>query len=122
MPLRPITSSRYSPTYELAKFFLPILEPLQGNTATFVKNSKHFVEILNSKEIKPEDRFISFDVESLYTNVPVKEALNIIQIRLEQDQTMENRTSFPVNAIIKLLECCVNNSYFQEKRSFFQPK
>jgi len=84
-----------------------------------VKNSKHFVEIINSKEVKPEDRFISFDVESLYTNVPVKEALDIIRNRLEQDQTLENRTSLPVNAIIELLECCVNNSYFQEKDRFF---
>lgn len=46
---------------------------------SFVKNSQHIFEI----EMLLEDHFISFDVEGLYTNVPVKEVFGIIKTRLE---------------------------------------
>ena len=119
MPLRPITSSRNSPTYELARFLLPILKPLQGCNPSFVKNSQHFVEKINNEDLQPGDRFVSFDVESLYTNVPVREALEVIRKKLEEDQTLQERSQLPINAIMDLLECCLDNSYFQEKDRFY---
>ncbi|GJQ68044.1 hypothetical protein Trydic_g16760 [Trypoxylus dichotomus] len=42
------------------------------NTKSFVKNSEHFIEILQQHEIRKEDLLISFDVESLFTNVPME--------------------------------------------------
>ncbi|VEN63925.1 unnamed protein product, partial [Callosobruchus maculatus] len=103
IPLRPITSSRGSPTYNLAKHLLNIIQPLEGKTSSFVKDSKHFVEILAQTKLDAEDRLISFDIDSLYTNVPVGEALGIIQKRLQEDPTMKDRTNLPVNGVMELL-------------------
>ncbi|XP_054276681.1 uncharacterized protein LOC128995686 [Macrosteles quadrilineatus] len=59
------------------------------------------------------DKLVSFDVESLFTNVPVSETLKIIETRLTNDDTLANRTKLPVNVIMELLELCTQCNYFQ---------
>lgn len=45
VPLGPIISTMGSPTYALSKFLAKVISPLSGNL--FVKNSAHFVELIN---------------------------------------------------------------------------
>ena len=52
--------------------------PLAGKTFSYVRNSKHFVEMLQGVRIQPEEVMVSFDVKSLFTNVPISEALEIM--------------------------------------------
>ncbi|XP_074037086.1 uncharacterized protein [Leptinotarsa decemlineata] len=103
----------------LSRFLLPLIQPLQGKTSSFVKNSRHFVELLGSIEVTQENKLISFDVESLYTNVPVEEVLQIIQRKLSEDGNLKERTNLPIEVIMELLGCCVRNCYFQLKDEFF---
>ena len=78
MPLRPIVSSINSPFYNMSKYFGNILEKVVGKTGHTVKNSYEFIEFLKS-QILPDDFVLSsFDVESMYTNIPIKLALNVI--------------------------------------------
>ncbi|XP_050299707.1 uncharacterized protein LOC126738416 [Anthonomus grandis grandis] len=119
MPLRPITSSRNSPTSELSKFLLEIIRPIQGNAASFVRNSAHFVDLLGGIEVETNDRLVSFDVESLYTNVPIGESLNIIRDKLSKDAAFSTRTTLPLDGVMELLEICLRNSYFQVKDRFY---
>ena len=66
-PFRPIMSAIKTPTYKLAKFLVPLLEPIATNMCT-IKNSFAF-----SKEIADQDPGLfmtSLDVESLFTNIP----------------------------------------------------
>ena len=104
VPLRPIISSRDSPCRELSKVLLNILTPLVGKTDSFIKNSKDFVEKSKTIVLTETDRLVSFDVESLFTNVPVPETLKIIEDRLSKDETLGDRTNLPVNVIMELLE------------------
>ncbi|XP_054257628.1 uncharacterized protein LOC128982715 [Macrosteles quadrilineatus] len=113
VPLRPIVSSRDSACRELSKVLLDILKPLVGNTDSFIKNSKDFVEKSKSIVLADTDKLVSFDVESLFTNVPVSETLKIIETRLTNDDTLANRTKLPVNVIMELLELCTQCNYFQ---------
>ncbi|GJQ71005.1 hypothetical protein Trydic_g918 [Trypoxylus dichotomus] len=71
-PLRPIVSTCGSSTYELAKYVAKQLAQYSGNTKSFVKNSEHFIEILQQHEVTKEDLLVSFDVGSLFTNAPLK--------------------------------------------------
>ncbi|KAJ8914395.1 hypothetical protein NQ315_017485, partial [Exocentrus adspersus] len=41
------------------------------------KNTQHFVEIIREQHITQQDLLVSFDVTSLFTNVPTNKALNI---------------------------------------------
>ena len=77
-PLRPIVSAIGSPTYQLAKYVTSLISPLSGNFDTFVQNSKHFSEILSTETIHEDEIMVSFDVKSLFTNVPGDTALEVI--------------------------------------------
>ena len=78
IPLRPIGSAINSPTYELASFLSSTLQPLVGKTSSFIKDSIDFVIFIRSLHLEPTDLLVSFDVISLFTKIPIKEALEII--------------------------------------------
>ena len=70
---RPILSVINTPGYNFAKFLIPLLEPLTHNEFT-VKDFFSF-----AKEITKCDSSIfmaSRDVETLFTNIPLKETIN----------------------------------------------
>ena len=92
-PLRPIVCTINSPTYEIAKMLAKILTPMTGHTNSFIKNSTHLVEELRNWRIEQEDLMVSFDVKSLFTNVPIDNALMILMERLQNDETLGDRTN-----------------------------
>ena len=73
-PLRPIISQIGSYTYELAKFLVPILSPLASNKYS-IKDSFSFVQDLLTITSAPY--MCSFDVVSLFTNIPLEETIEI---------------------------------------------
>ena len=78
VPLRPIVNSIGSPTYALAKYLTGLLQPLVGKCSHHVKNSFQFIEILDNIKVNSTDILVSFDVESLFTKVPLKETLELL--------------------------------------------
>ena len=74
-PMRPILSAVGTFNYELAKHLVPIFAPLTYNDYT-VRDSFSFAkEIVNMKF--PGAHISSFDVVSLYTNIPLDESIEI---------------------------------------------
>ena len=73
-----------SPTYRLAKELARILMPLTGNSKLTVRNSKFFVDRIRNLETLPQDQLVSFDVTSLFTQVPVdvNDALKVVEAKL----------------------------------------
>ena len=63
---------------------------------------------------------VSFDVVSLFTRVPLKEAMEVIFARLEHDETLEERTNIPVHDICHLTEICLTSTYFQFQDAFYE--
>ena len=63
---------------------------------------------------------VSFDIKSLFTNVPVDEALEVILQRLTEDETLEDRTALTPEQITHLLELCLKTTYFSFREEFFQ--
>ena len=73
-PFRPILSAIKTPSYNIVKHLVPILEPITTNQST-IKNSFKF-----AKEVIEQDSGLfmaSLDVESLFINIPLEEAINI---------------------------------------------
>ena len=73
-PFRPILSAIGTPTYKLSKFFIPLLEPLTYNQYT-IKDSFSFCEEL--KHFNTNLIMTIFDVESLFTNIPLQETIDL---------------------------------------------
>ncbi|GJQ83926.1 hypothetical protein Trydic_g8666 [Trypoxylus dichotomus] len=108
---RPIVNTCGSPTYELAKYVAKQLAQYCGNTKSFVKNSEHFIEILQHK-ITNEDLLVSFDVESLFTNVPVEQTLEIVK------QQLIPKGLQPV--LNNLARLCLTKTYFLWNGEFYE--
>ena len=101
VPVRPILCSYNTPNYKLAKFLVPLLEPFSKNKYT-VLNSEEF-----QKKIVCQDSdlfMVSLDVESLFTNIPVEETINIIldKIFTEPDLLYCNFNRPDFNKLIEL--------------------
>ena len=76
-PGRPVVNQIDDPTYKICKELQKIIHPLTIKAKSYIKDSYHFKQRL--KEVVVEDHFIqlSFDVQSLFPSVPVKQTLSL---------------------------------------------
>ena len=73
-PLRPIISQIPTPVYSTSKMLNKLISPYLP--ARFQNNSTdNFIDIL--KTLQPTGSMASLDVESLFTNVPVRDTIDI---------------------------------------------
>ena len=107
-PVRPILAALGTYNYDLAKFLVPILDPLTRNEFT-VKNSFEFVSEITNINL---NQFVmaSFDVESLFTNIPLDETIDIICNSLFEEN--EKFKKFTKTQFSKLLNFAVKDSPF----------
>ena len=108
LPLRPILAAYNSPNYPLAKFLVPLLSHLTNNQFTLQNSAKFIPEIL---EQNSNSYMVSYDVESLFTNVPLGETIDIILNKLFPTQNTLFH-GFDVESFRKLLELSVNDTHF----------
>ena len=57
-------------------------------------------------------------MSSLFTKVPIDEAVQIIQDRLRKDETLCDRTTLSPDRVAELLEVCLRSTYFCYKGTF----
>lgn len=62
-----------------------------------MRNSKDFVDKIKDLTIEDDEELRSYDVTTLFTSVPVDKALDVIQRRLENDQSLSDRTNLSIN-------------------------
>ena len=120
LPLRPIVCMIGSATYNLAKELNRILFPLVGRTDSFVNNSSHFVNIISQIHLEDNDLLVSFDVKSLFTRVPINDALIIIKDRLLSDSELDNRTTMSPHEICILVELCLKSTFFSYEYAIYE--
>ena len=113
-------SSRGSPTYLTACHLTSILQPLVGNTPHHISNSTQFVELTQSLTLQPTDIMVSFDVVSLFTNVPTNEACHLAKQRLDNDTSLPDCTALSSDKITDLIQPCVSSNYFKSQDQFFK--
>lgn len=101
-PLRPILTTYSTPSYKLSKFIIPLLQPCISNAHT-ASNSYDFLQKLSTLDLPAEPHMVSYDVTSLFTNIPLKETITIICNKLFHNKDLYHgftRTDF--ETIIKL--------------------
>ena len=96
-PLGPLFPVGGSITYGVAKELAHIIKPLVGQSPHHLKNIQHFIQQLQGKKLEPGDVTTSFDVKALFTSVPVKTSIQIVKQRLQQDNTLPQRTSMSIH-------------------------
>ena len=120
IPLRPIVSFVGSPSYQLSKHLTYIISPLVGKTSSHVKNSTHFAEFISMQSVYPGEVLVSFDVVSLFTNIPVNLACRIAEERLNADDTLGDRTGLSPEQVLSLLRLCLNATFLAYQGEYYQ--
>ena len=114
-PFRPIISSINTAGYSLAKFLIPMISPLTINNFT-IENSSKFVKEITSETFPSGFTMASFDITSLFTNVPLKETTKMIIDRYNPS-TFYNIES---STIEKLLNFATSESVFIFNNSMYR--
>ncbi|XP_025993485.1 uncharacterized protein LOC113004435 [Solenopsis invicta] len=107
--LRPIVNNIGGSSYQLARYLTRPLQKLTGHNGSHIKNSIDFVNKITKIKTKPNDILVSFDVVSLFTNVPVQDTLDIIK----------KSDKLPAN-FVPLIEHYLTLTYFQFQGEFFE--
>ena len=74
--MRPISAAFKTPSYKLAQFVLPAFNDLIQNDFT-LKNSYDFKHFMDNSTFPNNVFLASFDITSLFTNVSIKETIEI---------------------------------------------
>lgn len=98
-----ILSFLRSPTYQLSKHLATLLYPLIGNSSSHVRNSKAFTDFIRTQVLMSDELLVSFDVVSLFTNVPIHLATEVAQHRLRDDADLKDHTGLSVSQLPFLL-------------------
>ena len=72
-PTRPILDMMNVPQYQVAKFLIPVSKQI---SIYCIKYSFSSVDNLRNESVLP-DKMWSFDIKSLFTNVPLKKTISI---------------------------------------------
>ncbi len=118
--MRPIVSSIGSLTYSPAKFVAKIIKALAGKNIHNVESTKQFVERVCARILRTGEIIISFDVRALFTSVPLKKIIEVIQRLLERDKTLRDRTNMSISNILALLAFCLENTYFVFRGEYYE--
>ena len=109
LPLRPIISNIGTATHKTAQYLCRLLAPL-GTSKYTAKNTKEFVEKARRLQIPDGYQMISFDVVSLFTNVPLKQTIDIILRKVYEEKLI--KTKIPRKKMEKLLNLCTQGTPF----------
>ena len=108
-PLCPIISQIPTPTYNLAKSLNNIISPYIPSQYT-VKSSAEFIYLLHSNNFNGIIGFL--DVESLFTNVPIDETIDML-LKHAYNQPTIAPPKIPTEPLRKLLELCTRKAPFK---------
>ena len=112
VPGRPIISGNSSPTERISKFVDFFLKPHCSKLRSFVKDTTHFLQLLQEFDRLHEDTLlVTMDVTSLYTNIPNQGGLEAARSTLNRHRRQYNIK--PTNAsLINLLELVLTKNNF----------
>jgi len=118
VPLRPIVSCIQSYNYQLGKFLANIIKPIRDSTYS-LKNTNKFLEFLKqNSDLSKNSKMISFDIESLFTNIPVDETIEIIYNKLYYTNP-KLRPFIPENYFRQLLDFATKFTHFLLNKKYY---
>ena len=117
-PLRPVISMLNTPEYKLAKYLDTFIKPNIPISFSCDSTDK-FLDNLKSFSIQPDIKVVSFDVVSLYTNIPLIETIDIIANALYAPTSFKV-PPFPKKSFIKLLTIATQGIFMYKDKIYKQ--
>lgn len=114
-PGRPIVSDCGSETYYTAEFLDYYLNPLSMGHPSYIKDTYDFVHKVKGLKIPPKAILFTMDIDSLYTNIDIREGIQAIKNILKKHPD----ASRPDEELIRLLDINLNRNDFEFNGEFF---
>lgn len=73
-----------------------------------------------TQQLEEGESLVSFDVVSLFTNIPTDLAVSVASDHLAADDTLVERTGLRVESIISLLRLCLDATFFSFRGKYYQ--
>ena len=86
--MRPVISNIGMATYEIAKYLHKSLTPLNKSDYNIL-NTKNLIRRLREETIPAGYKMISFDVKSLFTNVPLDKTIDYILKKVYNEKKIQ---------------------------------
>ena len=118
-PGRPIVSANGHPREHISEYVSNILNPLVSKLPSYIKDTTHFLNKLDSISTLPNDfLLVTLDISSLYTNIPHTEGIQAARLHLDE------RTSKtpPTETVCDLINIILTNNNFEFNGNFFLQK
>ena len=94
-PIPPIVSYSVSPLDSCNNYIANILKPYVKDENNNAKHFATFSNYIRNVPIEDDEIMVSFDVTSLYTNIPIIDTLNIIKDYVNNDDHFTRKTAIP---------------------------
>ena len=111
-PMREIVDGTGGVTKNIHKYISSIIRTYTGKSEYYVKNSKHFVDMIKDLRVENDEILVSYDVTALYPSVPQDEAIELIYEKMKNDKDLPKKTTMTAENVIKLFKLCVQKTYF----------
>ncbi|CAG2214510.1 unnamed protein product [Mytilus edulis] len=121
LKFRPIVGGPNSVTQNLSHFIDIVLKPLCREVPSFIRDDLEFLNHL-PKTVNPNSELITFDIVSLYTNIPHELGITAVKYWLENtENVIENRLTkeFILASLKLILERNIfyfNGTYYHQKK------
>ncbi|CAF3796518.1 unnamed protein product, partial [Rotaria sp. Silwood1] len=128
IPIRPIVSGLHAPVTLVSKFLNNLLAPIYSQVAheTTFTNSIDVVRKLEqyvaNGYLKPTTKFITADVENLYTMIPREGGINALIRFLDKYAIYHKIGPFTIDMILKMARLILDTNYFVYKNKYYQQK
>ena len=121
LAMRPILSATGTYNYKLAKWLDEKLKPLSVNEHTVI-DIFGFVDDLQNIQVDEHSILVSYDVSSLFTNVPVDETIEILAEKAFKDDWFNNEHSLHITKadLVELLNIATKNQLFQFEGNLYE--
>lgn len=119
-PIRPILNNIGGPTELLSKFLNPALNFLNKENSYDCKNAIEFLTKLEPFKKNIEYSMVSYDIESLFTNIPLELVYNLIEKnwpQIEPYTPIKNKVTF-----LQGIKLICSNSYFKYNGDLYRQK
>ena len=119
-PLRPVLSAINTPEYALAKWLESCIKPFLNDNWS-VQSSERFVNELNSIKPRQSDVCVSFDIKSLYTNVPLQEVVNdVANVLYEENSDSVFKNNIKKRVFKNILNVCSESVFLYKEKVYKQ--
>ena len=119
--MRPILSAVGTYNYKLAQWLDMTLKPLSVNKTT-ISDPFKFAEKIRQTGIKDDEILVSYDVTSLFTNVPVDETIQLLADKAFKGNCFnkKNKLNITKTDLIKLLTLATKHQLFQFNGNLYE--